>query len=92
MVCVSYKEYKASPILTSMDSDSYRTTDIDFPGIKINFYFKLIFDIYIYIYNFWNFKVIFPLFPLFSFYCELKKKEKRKAHASIIFRNRYLHY
>nr|XP_012232562.1 PREDICTED: sodium channel protein Nach-like [Linepithema humile] len=35
MVCISYTEYKESPILTSIDSDSHRTTDLDFPGIAI---------------------------------------------------------
>lgn len=36
MVYVSYKEYITSPILTSMESDSYPTTDLDFPGRKTN--------------------------------------------------------
>lgn len=45
MVYVSYKEYKASPLLTSTETDSYRTVDIDFPGIEANTYFKLIFEL-----------------------------------------------
>ncbi|XP_029165018.1 sodium channel protein Nach-like [Nylanderia fulva] len=35
LVYISYKEFVTSPILTSMDSDSYSTVKIDFPAIAI---------------------------------------------------------
>lgn len=35
MVYISYKEFVTSPILTSMDSDSYSTIDLNFPGMEI---------------------------------------------------------
>jgi len=42
MVYASYKEYETSPILTSVEADNYRTIDIEFPGMEIHSYFKLI--------------------------------------------------
>lgn len=35
MVYISYQEFVTSPILTSMDSDSYSTIDLNFPGMEI---------------------------------------------------------
>ncbi|KAL6447584.1 hypothetical protein ACFW04_000050 [Cataglyphis niger] len=35
MVYISYKEFVTSPILTSMDSDSYSTIELNFPAIAI---------------------------------------------------------
>ncbi|XP_050461487.1 sodium channel protein Nach-like [Cataglyphis hispanica] len=35
MVYISYKEFVTSPLLTSMDSDSYSTIELNFPAIAI---------------------------------------------------------
>ncbi|XP_070517513.1 sodium channel protein Nach-like [Cardiocondyla obscurior] len=35
MVYISYREFVTIPLITSMETDSYRTTNLDFPGIAI---------------------------------------------------------
>lgn len=38
MVHVSYKEFVTTPLVTSMESDSYKTTSLDFPGMEIEIF------------------------------------------------------
>lgn len=35
MVYISYKEFVTTPLLTSMETDSYQTTKLNFAGMKI---------------------------------------------------------
>jgi len=38
MVYISYHEFVTTPLITSMETDSHRTTNLDFPGMKIKLF------------------------------------------------------
>jgi len=38
MVYISYQKFVTTPLITSMETDSHRTTNLDFPGMEIKLF------------------------------------------------------